>query len=227
MILTASAVADTLRLLLPGFVALQFFYRLGPRARHSDFHWTLWSLLVAAPLAAVGFALGPQVTTGLARAGLPYLGASDSSMVAAIFVGVVGGVIGGVAWRWSARRWVRLQASTDLRAWDTVLTRSDWIQVWTRGDRSFTGHPQFVANSAEVDDLDFYLEDPQEVFANGDVDKLEGIEGFLIARSDIGWLAVLKPRGEGSVGGPTVAVEGGGPAAPSAPVPASPRSRSR
>jgi len=98
-----------------------------------------------------------------------------------------------------------LQASTDLRAWDTVLTRSDWVQVWTRDDRSFTGHPQFVANSAEVDSLDFYLEDPREVFANGDVDSLEGVEGFLLARADIVYLAVLKPPGE--PGGPRAAGE--------------------
>lgn len=76
------------------------------------------------------------------------------------------------------------------------------MQVWTKAGRVFTGHPQFVASSAETDDLDFYLEAPLEVFENGDQDPLLGIKGFLISRSEVQYLAVLDSSGENGPGAP-------------------------
>lgn len=109
--ISASGVADTLRLLVPGFVALSAFYRVGLRSKRTDLQWTVWSVLLSAPIVAL----------------VSLTGVSDVNQRLAISLALalIGGLLFGWIWNTAASRFEWLQASTDIRAWDTVLTRSD------------------------------------------------------------------------------------------------------
>src|ERR1700693_792132 len=50
MLVSADEVAATLRLVVPGFVALSVFYWFGLAVKRPDWRWTVWSLLASVPL---------------------------------------------------------------------------------------------------------------------------------------------------------------------------------
>jgi hypothetical protein len=50
VLVSADDVAATLKLVIPGFIALSVFYWFGLAVKRTDWRWTLWSLLASIPL---------------------------------------------------------------------------------------------------------------------------------------------------------------------------------
>jgi hypothetical protein len=90
MLVSADDVAATLKLLIPGFIALSVFYWFGLAVRRTDWRWTLWSLLTSIPLTVaagwvststakwIGAKTG-DVASEAAKCGARGIGVGDSS----------------------------------------------------------------------------------------------------------------------------------------------------
>ncbi len=178
----ASDVDQTLRYLIPGFVALKVFYQFGLQGRRTDLELTLWSLLAAA-----------VVNTVLDR--LAAFPDPDARLLVALTVAVVGGWVGARAWNALADRNLRLRTGSSRRAWDVVLYRKDtpWIQVWTSDGRVIHGWPEIVALSAEADVLDLYLRQPSWVEPQTqERTEMTGVSGVIVPETSIVQIQILK-----------------------------------
>lgn len=65
MLVSADDVAATLKLLLPGFLALSVFYWFGLAVRRTDWRWLLWSLLASYPLTVLSEWINSLVASAL------------------------------------------------------------------------------------------------------------------------------------------------------------------
>ena len=61
--ISAEQVADTLRLLVPGFVALKVFYWFGLRTKRADWEWTLWAILISSPIALAAAVIAERLNS--------------------------------------------------------------------------------------------------------------------------------------------------------------------
>lgn len=181
--ISASDAADTLRLLVPGFLALKIFYVFGLRTRRSDLEWTLWSVLTAALIAALVDGVVAVVPSF-----------ADVRLALALVAGVVTGILLSAAWTAATRYvpWARARASR--MAWDVILPEPHWVQVWTTDSKTISGKVAYVADPIESDDLDMYIVDPAWVDENRNVLPMTGVEGILIDRSNIAFVQVLSPE---------------------------------
>ena len=169
MFVKAEDVADTLRLLVPGFVALKVFYVLGLRTKRSDAQWAIWSVLATVPLSALaGVIHGPNDNLRLGWA---------------LAVAVAAGALGSLVWVKGLARWEYLRTRTAIRAWDNVLTDPRWVQIWTKDGKTLVGWTQTVALSTETDDLDIYIAAPSVADSTGAEVALPNVDGILIART--------------------------------------------
>lgn len=177
MTLDAAQFADTLRLLLPGFVLTKTFYQFGLRTKRSDGQWVLWSILAAAPVAFTGALLVP----------LP----NATALVIDIPVAIALGALLGVAWQLAAQRWPALRADGATRAWDELFQgESHWIEVTLKGDLgTYSGYALSVASSVDTDDLDLLIGQPVLV-EGGSLVPIPGVESLLVRREDIGRIIV-------------------------------------
>ena len=180
MLVTASQIADTLQLLVPGFVMMKTFYLLGLQTKRSDAEWAIWSLLAAVPVNALTHLVYPH---------------SDAlNFVLALVAGISGGVVLTGIWKVAARVWPRLAAQASIRAWDVIFSRptAQWLQLELHDGRTLSGYADYPARSVETDDLDLYLRDPNLVL-DEHYQQMPGVEGLLIARSEISTIAVIQP----------------------------------
>lgn len=177
---SAGEVADTIKLLAPGFVALKIFYQFGLRTRRTDLEWTLWSVLAAFVIAPVG----PWLTEQLDR--------DIEPIWLALVVGAVLGIALSMGWIALVRVWPGARLYVSRMAWDAVLPNSRWIQVWTSDGRTVSGAVRNIADPAETDELDLYVEQPAWVDDAGNVTDMTGIEGLLIARDKIEYIQTFK-----------------------------------
>jgi hypothetical protein len=177
MTITAAQVADTLRLLVPGFVVMKLFYQFGLQTRRSDAQWVVWSLLAAVPVNAAGDAL---------------YGQNDIWHAALIFaIALITGVALAALWRNVSRSWPSLAHGFTIRAWDNLfLGEAPWLQVETTDGRVISGWPMYAAKSVDTDDLDLYLAEPRFVEGGSYVD-VPAISGILLTRSRIAYIAVV------------------------------------
>jgi hypothetical protein len=173
----ADDVADTLRLLVPGFVALKVFYVLGLRTKRSDAQWAIWSVLATVPLAAL--------------AGVIHRQNDDTRLGWALGLAVLGGSLGSLLWAKLLSKWDYLRTRTAIRAWDDVLTDPCWIQIWTKDGKTLVGWNREIALSTETDDLDIYIDNPYVVDSTGAPVTLPNLKGILIARSEIHQIALF------------------------------------
>lgn len=174
---SATTFADTLKLLVPGFVFMKVFYLLGLRTKRSDAQWAVWSVLVAAVLNA------------FAEAAVP----SASRLWFAFFLAVVAGALLAIAWRGTATLLPALAADQSIRAWDVVLSQRRWVQVDLLDGRTFLGYVLQAASSVDADEhLDLYIGEPQ-LLSGGQATPLQGVEGLLVARDQIASIAAFPP----------------------------------
>jgi hypothetical protein len=216
--ISASDVAATLALLVPGFVFLKVFYMFGQRTKRADWEWTLWSVLVSAPiayvaaLAATGIAKPTDVASSFADCGvLQSVGKegealrsaltdcaskaiaaenADLRLLIALVIAVVGGIVAAVIWRLAVRISPRLGKRASLQAWDAILRSPHWVQVKV-DDMVYSGKVDVAADPTETDALDIYLREPA-LIDGAEVNVLTATDGVLIARDKIEWIQVLK-----------------------------------
>jgi hypothetical protein len=177
----AGAVASTLALLVPGFVALKIFYRFALRTERTDAQWAIWSILATVPIGA-GATLLHRADDGLRFA-------------IAVGIGVAAGVAGALLWRLLLKRFELFRASTTLTAWDRLLDTPRRVHVWTKPGYRITGWTQYVALNTPNRELDVYLDDASVTDASGRPVQIPGLRGVLIARSEIHAIAVLDRGG--------------------------------
>ena len=218
--ISAVQVADTLALLVPGFVALKIFYWFGQRTKRADWEWALWSILIAAPIGyfanLIAEALGSRgapisetaadcaLTSAAGKTGADFTSAvsacvdgaigshnADVRLFIAILIAVAFGLVGAWAWVVLTDRVPSLRNRATLDAWDAVMRTGPWVQVKV-GDLIYRGKVRYAADSTETDKVDLYLQRPALVHG-GTLTELDQTEGVLIARDQITWIQVLKP----------------------------------
>jgi hypothetical protein len=191
MLVDASHVADTLRLLVPGFVLAKTFYFFGLRTKRSDAQWIIWSILAAVPVNIVANGLVDVGTTILHRG-------KDANVVlaVAIVVAIAGGWLLAKLWVWLVERRPEWAADAAIRGWDNIFGRTypEWIQVMLIDKVTvYSGKPRYAARSVQTDDLDLYLLEPALLVQGREV-ELPGVEGVLVPRSQISAIMVFKPQ---------------------------------
>jgi len=170
--------AATLRVVVPGFVALRVFYLRALPTRRSDLELVLWSLVVSLPIYGLA-------TVILRR------GDDLATLLLALALGALAGEIAVRIWWWAARRWPRFRIRMVPTAWDAVIGRPEgsWLQVRTSDGVNYHGWVEVVADASEADNPDLYLRDPSYI-NDGKKEPITGIEGVLIPRSSI--LSILR-----------------------------------
>lgn len=176
--------AATLRVVIPGFLALRVIYWRGLRTQRTDLELILWSLVASVPLYAAALWLRPEDDLG--------------TLGIAVAFAVAVGLIIAEAWRALVRRRPEYRAYMVATAWDAVIGRPEggWFQVRTSDGTTYHGWAQVVADSAQTDSLDLYLWEPSYVDANGDRIRLAGAEGVLLLRSSIVSVVRFSPEAE-------------------------------
>jgi hypothetical protein len=180
MLVSADQVADTLRLLVPGFVLMKTFYVFGLKTRRSDAQWVIWSLLAAVPV------------NGLTN--VFHAGKDNVTLLLAVLIAVAAGWLLGMGWTSLLRFRPSWGASAMVRAWDVIFGRSqppEWLQVKLTDKTVYSGRPPYAARSVDTDDLDLYLLNPAILSADGAYVALPGVEGVLVPRSQISAIAVF------------------------------------
>ena len=96
------------------------------------------------------------------------------------------------AWLAASERWPTLLEDASPTAWEGVLGRPNWVQVWNTKDEVIFGYVSVLGLAAETDDPDLYLEEPEWVNPGTGVrTPIGGTEGMIIKRSDIRMIQVL------------------------------------
>jgi hypothetical protein len=179
MLITADQVADTLRLLVPGFVLMKTFYWFGLKTKRSDAQWVIWSILTAVPVNALATAVFP--------------GNDNHTLLLATAVALVAGWLLAVAWNTLIRLRPSFGAEAAIRAWDIVFgqDKPEWLQVKLTDATVYVGKPVSAARSVDTDDLDLYIIEPRILAADGGYVQLRGVDGVLLPRSQIVAIAVF------------------------------------
>lgn len=180
MFSSTAEVADTLRLLIPGFVFMKILYQWGLRTKRSDTEWAAWSLLAAAVLQGI--------------ADLALNGAPNTPLWFTFLLAVALGLLAAVIWQRCVSIWPSLRGQVGVNAWSVVLAEPRWIQVQTTGGQTFTGYVRHAADAVETDSLDIYLAEPVQVVGEERFDLGSSVEGLLISREQIELIAVLRPK---------------------------------
>jgi hypothetical protein len=181
VLLSASEVADTLKLLVPGFVLLKLFYWFALRTKRSDSEWVIWSVLASVPIGLITSRIAPSAS-------------SDQRLGVAMAVAVVSGGVVVALFHLAVQEIPDLRHIAAIRVWDRVLERGGrYIEVRTKGGELLLGWPGEVASSLDTDDLDLYLRAPVAISADGRSQQLRGVEGVLLSRSDLAYAIVFEP----------------------------------
>ena len=190
MLVDAGQVADTLRLLVPGFVLAKTFYLFGLRTKRSDAQWVIWSILAAVPVnAAANFLV--NLAGALLRRGKN----ADVILALALVLAITGGWLLAKLWHWLVKKRPEWAADAAIRACDNIFGRTypEWIQVMLVDQATvYSGKPRYAARSVQTDDLDLYLLEPA-LLVKGQPVELVGVEGILVPRSQISAVAVFRP----------------------------------
>lgn len=165
--------AATLRVIIPGFLALRVFYWRGLRTQRTDLELILWSLVLSVPLYWAALLVRPEDDT--------------LTLAAAALWAILAGEVGAVVWQAVVRRWPWWREYMVATAWDGVLARPEggWLQVRTTDGTTYQGWARLVADSAQTKDLDLYLWEPSYVGDDQSLTPLPGVEGVLLPRASI------------------------------------------
>lgn len=217
--ISADDVLSTLAFLIPGFVALKLIYWFGQRSKRADWEWTLWALLISAPIAfasnLIAEGIGSKPTDlakaigdcgllkGAGKTGTELQAAisscasdafaahnADLRLAISLVVAAVFALVAVGVWKWLTARYPRLRRRASLMVWDAVLRDPHRVQLKV-GDRIFAGKVDGVADPTETEDLDIYLTEPSLVQGSAAV-PLSVTAGIIVARDKIDWIQVLK-----------------------------------
>lgn len=179
MLVTAAGVADTLRLLVPGFVALEVFYVFGLKTKRTDAQWFVFSILMSVVIARLVEVVGLPVR-----------------LLTTLPLAVAGGLFAAGGWRSSVGRFPFLRPLVSERVWDSQLGRGKrWVQVDLTSGVSYSGYVAEMGLSAEVDDPDLYLVHVSLIDADAYV-ELDGLDGMILPRSAISSISLIEARQE-------------------------------
>jgi len=223
MILSADDAAATLRLVVPGFVALQVFYWFGLATKRTDWRWLIWSLIASVPITYIAAGLAERagatsddLAGAIARCGRARLAdeppadfqaalreCADTAIAAhndalqfawALGLAVVAGLIAAFVWRALVAWRPTILYGQEVNAWVRVLRSGRWMRVKVKDDKVYYGWNMSMADPVETDDLDLYLAEPEVVTEGGKPTKLDA-EGLLLRREDILLVEVLPASG--------------------------------
>lgn len=165
--------AATLRVVIPGFLALRVIYWRGLRTQRTDLELVLWSLVLSMPIYAIA----------------AWLRAEDDlwTLAWAAGVAIIGGLLVAEAWRAVVRWRPEYRDYMVATAWDAVLARpgGGWVEVRTTDGVTYQGWVRVAADSAQASELDLYLWEPAYVDDERGLTPVDGAEGVLIPRSSI------------------------------------------
>lgn len=184
----------TLRVIVPGFIALRWFYwRAFPR-RQTDLELVLFGLIASLPLYWLASLILPPEPAVVAAASPN----ETRTVLLAMALAAVAGEVGAWLWRRAARRWPNLRTRMSSAVWDDVLTRPEggWFQVYTSDKSVYHGWVQYVADTTDTDEPDLYLREPTSVSQDGSSRPMPGVEGILIPRSGI--VAIIRFNAPGT-----------------------------
>jgi hypothetical protein len=223
MTISADDATSTLRYVLPGFVALTFFYWFGLATKRADWRWLLWSLLASVPigLAARWLAeivgdkptdvagtaascgtnlLDDELARGAFRTALE--GCINSALTQhnaptellfAIVIALLAGLAAVYLWRLLARSFPTLRRKTEPLVWGSVLREPRWLQVYVEGATYF-GYTAEAADPVEVEASDLDLYLGAPQILRGEAFvPMENVEGVILRRDDIKRIEVFAP----------------------------------
>jgi len=223
VIVSAEDAGATLRLVVPGFVALQVFYWFGLATKRTDWRWLIWSLVASVPITAIAAVIAERVAassndlaTAIADCGSNLLAddlpradfksalteCADNAIAAhnavpefaiALALGVIAGLIAAGTWRGLTAWRPELLYGQEINAWVRVLREGRWMRVKVKDEKTYYGWNMSMADPVETDDLDLYLAEPALVANDGSREALDA-EGIFIRRDDILFVEVLPNR---------------------------------
>jgi hypothetical protein len=191
--------AATLRLVVPGFLALRLFYWRALPTRRTDLELVLFGLIASVPIYWLAALIVPPATGG---------GTDPTSdlgtLSVALLVAAATGEMAARVWWYAVGRWTNLRPRLVSTAWDGVLGRpgGGWLQVTTSDGTIYQGWLNIVADTAQTDEPDLYLMDPEYVVPPGTLVPIPRVEGVLIPRSSIVAVLRLLPSGTANAGEP-------------------------
>lgn len=190
--------AATLRVIVPGFIALRWFYWRALPRRQTDLELVIYALIASLPLVWLASVLvrpTPSVVAGQPPN-------ETGTVVIAVILAVIAGEVGARLWKRAAARWPTLRARMSSAVWNDVMTRPEggWFQVYTADNAIYHGWVQFVADTADTDEPDLYLREPTTVRKDGASAPMPGVEGVLIPRSGIVAIVRFAPPGTAGPG---------------------------
>jgi hypothetical protein len=189
--------AATLRVVIPGFLALRVIYWRGLWTQRTDLELILWSLVASVPIYAAAQRVRPEDDMG--------------TFALAVMFALAAGWIVAETWRALVRRRPGLREFVVPTAWDAVVGRpgGGWFQVRTTDGAVYHGWAHLVAESGQARDLDVYLREPSYVDGESNLLPLAAAEGILIPRSSI--VSVLRFRDDAPPVEPASGVAGATP----------------
>jgi hypothetical protein len=165
--------AATLRVVIPGWLALRVFYARALPTRRSDLELVLFGLVFSLPIYWLAAVFLPHNETG--------------ALVLALLIGALAGELAARLWWWAIRRRPELRVRFVPTAWDAVLARPEggWLQVRTADGLTYHGWVEHLTMTVESDSPDIYLRDPAYVKKDGQPEAIPGVEGVVIPRSSV------------------------------------------
>lgn len=165
--------AATLRVVVPGWLALRVFYARAFPTRRSDLELVLFGLVFSLPISWVAslFELGDETVT----------------LLLALVLGALAGAVSAEVWRLAIRTWPSLWVRFVPTGWDAYIgrPRGGWLQVRTTDGLIYHGWVEHASSTVEAATPDLYLREPAYVTKEGHEEPIPGVDGVLIPRSSV------------------------------------------
>jgi hypothetical protein len=184
--------------IVPGFLALRWFYWRALPRRQTDLELVLYGLIASLPLFWLASLILPPVPSPV-----PDQSPDETrTVLLAMALGVLLAEVAARVWRLASAKWPTLRTRMSSAVWNDVLTRPEggWFQVYTADNAIYTGWIQSVADTADTDEPDLYLCEPESVGKDGTPKPMSGVEGILIPRSGIVAIARFAAPGSAVAG---------------------------
>jgi hypothetical protein len=178
-------IVATITFLVPGFVALKWFYWFGLKTKRSDLEWTLWSLVAAALIGVVADQFWPLPADATT--------VTPDRLIGSLILGVGLGVLLTVGWDILRALLPNIELDAGLQAWG-VLQKANWVQLRLTSGPTIMGHPHVLSNPAQTDKQDIYLTNLKWVDHTGTYVPIEGAVGILVRQESIDYALVIDTR---------------------------------
>jgi hypothetical protein len=180
--------AATLRVVVPGYLAMRWFFLRAVNVKIGELELVLVSLVVSLPLYWIALLIVPET-----------IGANGDveatrTVIVAMLLAVLGGEAAAQIWWAVVKRWPQIRERFSRTVWDAVLGRpgGGWVQVTISSGTTYQGWLYSIADTAQTDDPDLYVMEAGYVGPAGELIELPGVEGVLIPRSSV--VSVMRLR---------------------------------